>query len=435
MLQKLQKHIDENFPFLKGKKLLIAISGGVDSVVLTHLLHQLNFNIQLAHCNFQLRKQESDLDEEFVKELGKKLNLTTFTTKFNTEEYAKAYKTSIQVTARKLRYNWFQNLLEKHSLDFIVTAHHADDNLETFLINLTRGTGLEGLTGIPETLDNIVRPLLIFSRKEVANFAKKNSISWREDISNSEIKYLRNKIRHQIVPKLKEINPSLLESFQKTSSFLQESMQIIKDSTKKVSESLLSSEENYIKIDIQKTLQLSNPKAYLYQLLKNYHFTEWNDVESLLTAQSGKEIFSQTHRLIKDRNFLLLTKKEKSENNYFLIEKNQTEMLNPIKLKFTEVKTFSSERKKNSIFVDSDLLKFPLIVRKWQNGDYFFPSGLGGKKKLSKFFKDEKFSLLQKENIWLLCNNNNDIIWVINKRQDNRFVPNDKTQHYLKIFN
>ena len=185
-----EKHIDADFPFLKDKKLLIAISGGVDSVVLTHLLHQLKFDVSLAHCNFQLREEESDKDENFVIELGRKLSLNTITTSFDTQQFSKENKLSTQVAARELRYNWFEELIEKYQFDYVLTAHHADDNLETFLINLTRGTGLEGLTGIPVVNGNIVRPLLSFSREEILKFAKENSIDWREDKSNSETKYL-----------------------------------------------------------------------------------------------------------------------------------------------------------------------------------------------------------------------------------------------------
>ena len=438
MLQKFQEHITKNFPFLKDKKLLIAISGGIDSVVLTHLFSELNYSISLAHCNFQLRHKESYLDEKFVKDLGEKLNIKTFTTSFNTESFSKKNKLSTQIAARELRYNWFQELVEKHQFDYVLTAHHAEDNLETFLINLTRGTGLEGLTGIPVINKNIVRPLLIFSRKEIEQYAQENNFKWREDASNTEIKYLRNKIRHEVVPKLKEINPNLLDSFEKTAGFLQESQQIIDDRVKEVSDKIVSTNFStaleVATINIQKLQQLSNPKAYLYQLLKKYNFTEWNDVEHLLTAQSGKQIFSKTHRLIKDREFLLLSEIIKStKNDEYFIAKNHSEINNPINLQIQEVKNIPSEKNKDVIFVDKDLLKYPLIVRKWQKGDYFCPAGMQGKKKLSKYFKDEKLSLLEKENIWLLCNSNNEIIWVVGKRQDNRFLCKKASTNLLKI--
>ena len=438
MLQKLSNHINKNLPFLKGKKLLIAISGGVDSVVLTHLLSALNFDISLAHCNFSLRGKESDLDEEFVVQLGEKLNLNVFKIKFNTEEFAKENKQSTQIAARELRYNWFQQLIDQNSFEYVLTAHHADDNLETFLINLTRGSGLDGFTGIPEINGNIVRPLLKFSRETILSFVKENNINWREDKSNASTKYIRNKIRHNVLPVLKEINPSLLETFAKTTEHLKESQQIIEDSIERIASEVLqkdfSTALEMTKIDIKKINQLSNPKAYLYQLLKEYNFTEWNDVYQLLSAQSGKQIFSKTHALLKDRDFLLVSKRDFSTalEMTFQIDKDTSEITKPIHLKLEEVEEKSTE-KKQTIYVDKQHLVFPLKLRKWQNGDFFYPSGMTGKKKLSKYFKDEKFSLIEKQNTWLLCNNNGAIIWVIGARQDNRFEVTKETMTTFKI--
>ncbi|WP_159946350.1 tRNA lysidine(34) synthetase TilS [Polaribacter septentrionalilitoris] len=438
MQQKFSNHINTKFPFLKDKKLLIAISGGVDSVVLTHLLSILNFNISLAHCNFKLRKKESDLDENFVLKLGEKLNIKTFTRQFETNKFAQKNKLSTQIAARKLRYNWFESLVNKHQFEYVLTAHHADDNLETFLINLTRGTGLDGLTGIPETNGNILRPLIPFSRNEIIDFAKENDIKWREDQSNASTKYIRNKIRHQVVPVLKEINPSVLETFAKTTNHLKESQQIIEDRIQKVSKEIIqkdfSTSLEMTKLNIDKINQLSNPKAYLYQFFKDYNFTEWNDVYNLLSAQSGKQVFSKTHVLLKDRNFLILTKKGFSTEQETIVEivENTTEITSPIHLKFETVKN-PSLHSKEIIFLDKNELEFPLKLRKWQNGDVFYPSGMQGKKKISKYFKDEKLSLIDKQNTWLLCNNNDSIIWIIGHRSDNRFITKKESNSVLKI--
>jgi len=425
MLQKFKKHITKEFPFLKDTKLLIAISGGLDSVVLFHLLHKLNYDVSLAHCNFKLRGKESDLDEEFIKNLNQISANQIFTIIFDTEKYAKEHKLSTQIAARELRYNWFQKLITEHKFEYVLTAHHADDNLETFLIHLTRGSGLDGFTGIPKVNGNIVRPLLAFSRKEILNYAKDNDIEWREDASNASNKYIRNKIRHQVLPVLKEINPSILDSFATTLENLQESKQIIEDRIENIASEVLEKEANFIKIDIEKIKELSNSKAYLYQLLKSYHFTEWNDVYDLLNAQSGKQVFSKTHRLLKDRDVLILSKIDLSNSieMAFQIEEEITEITNPIHLTFKEVIEKSTENKQ-TIYVDKDLLKYPLMLRKWEKGDYIYPLGMQGKKKLSKYFKDEKFSLIDKENTWLLCNAENQIMWIINHRQDRRFVKN-----------
>ncbi|CAM1368428.1 tRNA(Ile)-lysidine synthase [Tenacibaculum sediminilitoris] len=435
MLQKLAKHIDQQFSFLKEKKMLIAISGGVDSVVLTHLLYQLQFNISLAHCNFKLREEESDKDEKFVKELGKSLNIQTFTAQFNTNEYAIKNKLSTQLAARELRYDWFDQLCKQHSFDYILTAHHADDNLETFIINLSRGSGLDGLTGIPSINKNIVRPFLIFSREEVLSFAKENNINWREDQSNAETKYLRNKIRHQITPLLKELNPSLLTNFNKTINHLKESQQIINDKIEEITDEILLKEDNLLKINIEKVLKLSNPKAYLYQLLKPYKFREWDDIFNLIHAQSGKRILTKFYTLLKDRDFLLLlhtNEKGLFENELFIINKENKRITDPIDLVFEDVKKQTTIDHK-TIYVDSELLSYPLSLRRWTAGDYFYPKGMLGRKKVSKYFKDEKISIVNKTKIWLLCSGKNEIIWIIGKRQDRRFLPTEKTTKLLKI--
>jgi tRNA(Ile)-lysidine synthase len=440
MLQTLSNLIQQNFPFLKDKKLLIAISGGIDSVVLTHLLSTLNFDISLAHCNFNLRGTESDLDTVFVKDLAKKLAIHCFTTSFETERIAKENKESTQIAARNLRYSWFQEIRQENKFDYILTAHHADDNLETFLINLTRGSGLDGFTGIPEINGNIIRPLLKFSREEIELFAKEEKISWREDHSNTSTKYVRNKIRHNILPVLKEINPSLLDTFSRTLGHLQESTQIISDRIEAISQKVVLKEKDIIKFRIDEIQQLSNPKAYVYQLLRAYSFTEFNDVYNLLSAQAGKQVFSKTHVILKDRDFLILSKREvaskrqEAQELEFHISKNTAQITDPIHLTFEEV-AVQKIQNKSTIYVSKESLKFPLIVRKWRNGDYFHPTGMQGKKKLSKYFKDEKLSLLEKNNTWLLCNNNDAIIWIINRRQDSRFkVKSDSeiTKIYLK---
>lgn len=434
MIQKLQQHIASQFPFLKGKKLLIAISGGLDSVVLTKLFHTLNFDTSLAHCNFNLRGLESDKDEAFVKKIGEKLNLETFTTSFNTNEYASKNKTSTQVAARELRYDWFQELIDKHQFDYVLTAHHADDNLETFLINLSRGSGLEGFTGIPAINKTIIRPLLIFSRAEIEQFAKQNAIEWREDQSNASTKYVRNKIRHQIIPILKEINPTLLNSFQKTTANLKGSQQIINDTIAQVKKKVIRTDKNGItKFDISEIHKLPNPKAYLFELLKSYNFTEWNDIEKLVSAQSGKQVFSKSHRLLKDRDFLLLTETPcPTELSEIIITKNTKEIFEPIHLSFENV-SHIQQQNENTIFLDTDTLTFPLRLRKWQEGDYFYPIGMQGKKKLSKFFKDQKYSLVDKENTWLLCSENQ-IVWVVGKRQDRRFTAAKNSLNISKTY-
>lgn len=436
MLAPFSQHIDNHFSFLKDKKLLIAISAGIDSVVLSHLLYSLKFNVSLAHCNFQLRGKESHKDEAFVKKLAKDLKVPIFTQSFETTGYAKKQKLSIQLAARELRYKWFAKVLRINELDFVLTAHHADDDLETFLINTTRGTGLDGLTGIPERNGNILRPLLPFSRTQIEKYAKEKKINWREDQTNLETNYLRNKIRHEIIPGLKEINPALLVSFKTTLENLKGSRQIIDDKISELSSELVIKEGNELKFDINQLNKLSNPKAYLFELLKPYGFTEWNDVRDLLNAQSGKKIISSTHQLVRDRKYLILADNFKDEKKTRVYKVNTSDIYldeEDIKMKFTYLKESHLSINNNNIaLLDLDSLKFPLTVRKWQKGDYFYPLGMKGKKKLSKYFKDEKISILDKEKIWLLCSEDH-VAWVIGKRLDHRFRITDKTKNTLKI--
>ncbi len=444
MLAAFTEHINTNFSFFKNKKLLIAISGGIDSVVLTYLLYQLKFDISLAHCNFQLRGEDSDQDEMFVKQLAGQLQLPVFTKSFETTQFAKKEKLSIQLAARKLRYDWFTVILNENKLDHILTAHHADDNLETFIMNTIRGTGLEGLTGIPEKNENILRLLLPFTRDQIEKYAHQNKILWRDDSSNVEVKYTRNKIRHQVIPVLKELNPSLLTSFSRTLQNLKGSRHIIKDSIENLKKTVVipvdptAGEAGIQKIDIKKLKEYNNPKAYLYELLNEYGFSEWNDIADLLEAQSGKQIVSGTHRIIKDRDYLLLTNLDAANasekvNKYEISVNDEILEGDDFKLQLFRLASQNiMDKSRDIVFIDSDKLKFPLLVRKWENGDYFYPSGMHGKKKLSKFFIDEKMSILQKEKIWLLCSAN-EIIWVIGKRLDDRFKAIATTENILKI--
>ena len=432
MLEAFQNHIDTNLPFLKKSRLLLAISGGLDSVALAHLCYKSKLNIAFAHCNFNLRGSESDADENFVLQLAEDLDVEVFIESFDTHTFAQEHKLSTQMAARELRYEWFSDLSHQLQFDYILTAHHADDNLETFLINLNRGTGLDGLIGIPERNNNIVRPLLTFTRDAINSYALNAKMQWREDSSNAETKYLRNKLRHEVIPILKGINPQLLKNFQNTQLHLQDSKQIIEDAIAKIQKKIVTVDNGVLKLKIKTLKKTSHPKAYLYELLKDFNFNAWNDVLALLDAQSGKQVFSETHRLIKDRKHLLLTEVNSETPKVFSIAESETQLESPLGLLFFDEADAIFGKRKEVIHVDRDLLSFPLTLRQWQEGDCFYPLGMKGKKKLSKYFKDEKLSLIDKENVWLLCSNN-DIVWILNRRADNRFKVTEKTKHILKI--
>lgn len=433
MFSQFQNHLTANLPFLKDKKLLLATSGGIDSMVMVELFHRLGYNISLAHCNFCLRGTESDGDEVFVRKYAADNNIPVFVTSFNTELFAKDNKLSVQVAARQLRYLWFEELLTRNNLDFLLTAHHLDDSIETFLINFTRGTGLEGLTGIPQQNGKIIRPLLPFTREEIEKYAEDNNISWREDSSNSSGKYLRNKLRHDIVPALKVLNASFAASFQNTINHLLQAQSMAADASVLVYKQVVTEKNIQKHINIAELKRLPNYTAYLYHWLSPFGFTAWEDIYSLPDAQSGKIVLSENYRLLKDREVLILEPLKQVQQSEYLIEEGIYEIATPVHLKITAVNSTDKPAGNNEIYVDAQKLKFPLIVRKWREGDYFYPLGMKGqKKKVSKYFKDEKLSLSDKEDSWLLCSENQ-IIWIISKRTDERFKADKNTTQIVKI--
>ncbi|MEM7485960.1 MAG: tRNA lysidine(34) synthetase TilS [Bacteroidota bacterium] len=431
MLEQFAEHIKTNFSFLNGKRLILACSGGVDSVVLAHLATKAGLDITLAHCNFQLRGKESDEDKVFVGNLAKQLKTSFLVESFNTDQYAQKHKVSIQMAARELRYNWFDDILKTEGFDYVLTAHHADDSLETFMINLSRGTGIEGLSGIPEQNGKVIRPLLNFSRTDILNYAKNENIKWREDSSNVENKYLRNKIRLEIVPKLKELHPAFLDNFQKTQNHLCQTDALLKNHIGELKALLFHKTDNHYRINLNELLKLQPVEAYLYRFFHEFGFTEWDNVKALLTGNSGKEVQSKTHKLLKDRTHLILREQESQKNEVFDISENSKAIEYPVHLQFEEVNTIENTSR-NVVFLDKEKLNYPLLLRNWEKGDYFYPFGMQGKKKISKFFKDEKIDVYSKSKQWLLCSHDA-IIWVVGKRMDERFKVDVSTKNILKI--
>ena len=430
MLSNFNKHLLENFSFIRQKRLLIACSGGLDSVVLTHLMKTLNFEIGLAHCNFSLRGKESDDDERFVIGLAKKMEIPVFAETFDTKKYAEAHKISIQMAARDLRYAWFSEILINFNYEYLLTAHHLDDDLETFFINISRGTGLSGLTGIPSENTRILRPLLDFSRMEIAQYAEDNNLKWREDSSNKKSDYLRNMLRWEVLPQFKKTNGSILKNFQKTRRNLQASQALIEDYLALIYNKVVAEDADSYKINIEKIKELPNTEAVLYELLHGFGFTEWDDVSKLLYAQTGKQLFSKTHSLLKNREELILSKIDKKNySDEFSV--GEEGISKPIQLTI-EPSKYIGETEKNIIYVDSAKLHFPLKLRNWKKGDSFHPFGMTGKKKVSKFFKDIKIPLNEKEKIWLLLSDET-IVWIIGHRMDDRFKVTQGTSQILKL--
>ncbi|SDE99522.1 tRNA lysidine(34) synthetase TilS [Cellulophaga baltica] len=431
MQEPFKSHIQDNFPELKNKHFLVACSGGIDSAVLVHLCKTIGLEFSLAHCNFKLRGAESDADEAFVVSLASELKIPVYHTSFDTKEYMKAHKVSLQIAARELRYDWFAELQAKHQIATLVTAHHADDNVETFLINLSRGTGIDGLTGIPERTATIARPLLRFSREQILDYAHRFDISWREDKSNQETKYVRNKIRHKIVPHLKELHPSFLNNFLQSQQYLAETANLLDHHIQELRTALFKEDGAGFMVSIAALKKQKALKSLVYHLFKPFGFTDASAILDLLSAMSGKELHSVSHRLLKDRDDLYLKAVQPSSKDIFEIEDPCNSVREPLSITIEEVSAITTTGT-DTLYVDKDHLKFPLTVRKYKTGDYFYPFGMKGVKKLSKYFKDEKYSQFQKEQQWLLCSEDA-IVWVIGKRADNRFKVSKKTHTILKF--
>lgn len=435
MLTAFEEHLKHYFPELYHQKILLALSGGLDSMVLVDLCLKLSLNISIAHCNFKLRAEESDAEERFVVDFAKNHNLTVFSEQFDTNKFVENSKLSVQMAARQLRYDFFEQLRTQHHFDTLLTAHHADDNLETFFINLNRGSGIDGLVGIPEKNKHIIRPLLPFSRAQILSYAKANAVKWCTDSSNADVKYQRNHLRHELIPVLKTVFPSFMDALSTTQAHLKASQNLLqnhlKDVEKKIIESSNSEEVHYSIVELKKLQPL---RAYLYPLFHQFGFTDYDELFNLVNAQSGKQIHSETHTILKNRSSLILTKKKSNERFYMIIEdKNAFINLDQfglaLQLQSCSVLKQSSQK---TIFLDLDKIQFPLVLRSWSEGDFFHPSGMSGKKKLSKYFKDEKLSLIQKAKVLLLCSNEA-IVWVVGMRSDARFLATSKSKNILKI--
>ena len=426
MFEIVQNQLDQQLKGVVNPRLLLACSGGVDSMVLLHLLRQTNYFVAVAHCNFLLRDEASDGDAAFVSAYCATHNLPYFEATFETKDYAKTKGVSTQMAARELRYQWFDTLKAEHDFNHLLTAHHLDDQLETFLINLGRGSGIKGLRGIPNHL--ILRPLLAVTKEGILAYAKENNISWREDASNAEEDYLRNQLRHQLIPKWKAIQPKLIEQLEKSQQQLRWAEEALAYHCEVFKSNHFIAEGDQVTISIEALNALRPLEYYLHALFSPYGFSHFSDLNALLNAQSGKQLFSTTHRLLKDRKHLLLTPVAKVEGNEVYHWTPIEDLSFPINLKINDAIT----ENRQAAILAVKALKYPLILRKYQEGDYFYPVGMKGKKKLSKFFKDHKYSLLEKEQQWLLCSGS-EIVWVVGQRVDARFAATPETQNPLRI--
>ena len=431
MRAEFEAHVRDSFPEFFGKRLLLACSAGLDSTVLAHLLAGLGLDMQLAHANFNLRGRESEEDQIFVANLATCLKSKFHVKSFDTIGYVNKNKVSIQMAARDLRYGWFGELLAGGAADLLVTAHHADDTLETFLINLSRGTGLDGISGIPARAGSIRRPLLPFGRDRLEAYARAEGISWREDHTNAELGYLRNRFRHQVVPALKGACPDILERLGQTQENLRESRSLIDTYMAEVRSRVSRGEGSVTRFDCEALRGLGSLKAHLFELFREYGFTDWRAVVSLLEGETGREVRSATHRLLRDRDSLLLRQIEAPHAPWFPVPLDGKAASLPIGLQIEKTDQIR-ETSPRILYIDKETLKGGLHLRKWRKGDYFYPLGMGGRKLVSKYFKDAAMSRFEKEAQWLLCSGD-EIVWVVGRRADDRFKVSGQTREIVKI--
>ncbi len=432
LLKNFIAYIKKENLFKQKDKLLLAVSGGIDSTVLCELCKQTGYDFAIAHCNFKLRGEESDRDENFVRQLLNKYQVEIFVKEFDTNTIAKEQKTSIEETARNLRYDWFKELLIENKFGYLLTAHHADDNIETVMMNFFRGTGIKGLRGILPKQKNIIRPLLFARRQEIEDFAAQNNIAFVMDSTNAQSDYTRNYFRNELIPAIEKIYPETANNVLRNIDRFVDVEIIYNESIIAIKEKLLEKRGNEIHIPVLKLAKAKPLQTIIYEIISAYNFTaaQVGEVEKLLISESGKYITSSTHRILRNRKWLIISPLRIVEDvSHFLIEKEQPIVLFAAgKLEINIVaKPENLVTTSDTAFIDATNLKYPLLLRKWKQGDYFYPLGMDKKKKLSRFFIDIKLSITEKENIWVL-ESDKKIIWVVGYRIDDRFkvLPNKK---------
>jgi tRNA(Ile)-lysidine synthase len=415
----------QNSLFTRQTKIIAAVSGGMDSVLMAHLLHAAGLDFIIAHCNFQLRGDEALRDQSFCQQLAADLNVPFHTINFDTTGYAATHKISIQMAARDMRYTWFEELRLRLGFDIVALAHHQNDTIETILLNLTRGTGIAGLHGIRPKVGNLVRPLLFLLRDEVIAIVKAEKIAYVEDSSNASVKYARNKIRHEVVPKLKELNPNLENTFQEHLQHFAELEQLLEMQLEDLRSKLFVKHQEEIHILINELQKLKPQQLLILGLLKPFGFnvTSVNDLIDSLGKHAGRNFEAADWKLILDRDMVIISPMKSAENLMITIDE-QTGWIqfnsNQFKISHT-IPPYEIVNNPSIASIDADLLNYPLTIRTWQQGDYFYPLGMKRRKKLSDFFIGQKVPLHRKDQVPVLVNGNGDIIWVAGFRVDNRY--------------
>ncbi len=440
MLEKFLEYIKEKGLLSGEDKILLAISGGIDSVVMARLFRDAGISHGIAHCNFGLRGEESDADEKFVRKLARKADAPCYVKNFNTEQYAEDHRISIQMAARELRYNWFEKLAATEGYNYIALAHHRNDVLETILLNLTRGTGIAGLHGIAPKRGRFIRPLLFAGKEDIFAYVTKKQLTWREDSSNASTKYQRNKIRQEVVPVLEELNPNLSQTIQQTAEKISAVERFFYQEVEKVKESAIRRQGQDWILALDSVLNSTEPVLLLSQLLEpwGFSYTQAREIVAVYQQEdttSGKIFESNTHRLNTDRGQLIISPENLQIYQDLEIEEKDKEVVyGSRQFIFDTIKAegYGISGDKNLAALDKDKLNFPLKLRSWKHGDWFCPLGMNQKKKLSDFMIDAKIPLNLKERIPVLTSGDS-IVWIVGHRIDNRFKITETTNEVLEV--
>jgi len=437
MLEQFNTYIREQDLCKPGDHILLAVSGGIDSVAMAHLFRIAGYRCSMAHCNFQLRGADSESDEQFVRALAFSLKMPFFVKKFDVDERMREEGISLQMAARELRYEWFEELLTEHGCDYLATAHNKNDSVETFIMNLMRGTGIKGLTGIAPGKGKLLRPLLFASREDIIAYRNERDIEFREDTSNMETKYRRNKIRHDIIPIMEQINPAFLETMTSNMDRLNEIHEIFSHAVEQARKEIFKIEPGRIRIDAAKLKMLKPLGTWLFELFSPYGFSrlQCEGIEKIIDAAPGRHSISTTHQLYKDRSDLILvpSKPESFDRYYLDSPRNHSSLPFPMDVEVLERHVLEKIPSDQLVAcLDLDEIQFPLTIRHWMHGDYFFPLGMDQIKKLSDFFVDQKIPVPEKQRTWIMASGKK-IVWIMGHRIDNRFRITGTTTKVLLL--
>lgn len=439
MLQQFIYEIESQSLFTSDDTILLAVSGGMDSVVMCELFYRANYKFAIAHCNFHLRPNDSDVDEKFVEQLAKKYNVSFYSASFDTIKYASDNKLSIEEAARNLRYNFFEQILSTHGYAYVATAHHRDDAIETFFLNLMRGTGIVGLHGILHKNANVIRPLLAFGRDEIEHFVNENNLDYRTDYTNATLDYKRNKVRHLLHPLLRKLSPAFDKTMQNNMRHIADVEKIYKDAVEKKRVQCLKPYKNGFKISIKELENLHPLRTYLYEFLSPFGFGESAvlDIIDACGATSGKKFYAKNYYLIKDRECLFvypLVDDGAAKDVYITADLCRIELPIPLTFEYADnADSYNFDFISANAYFDADKIQFPLCLRKWKQGDKFQPFGMKGKRKVSDFFTDAKLSIHDKKDVWLLCSATGEIMWIVGMRTDDRFKITPLTKKILRV--